>query len=1561
MGDVGGKKSLTGSEIAVIGMAGRFPGARDLSRFWQNLCDGLESISFFDEEDLAPSLLDRTSPEAPDYVKAAPILDDVESFAASFFGYTPKEAEIMDPQQRLLLECAWEALEVAGYNPLQYEDAMGVFVGARTNTYLFNLFSNPEALGSSGAFEVGLGNDLAFLSSRIAYKLNLKGPAYSVHTACSTGLVAIHLACQSLLIDECQIALAGSVAIDTPQNKGYVYQEGGILARDAHCRAFDTAASGTVFGSGLGIVVLKRLEDAWRDGDTIQAIIKGTATNNDGAAKASFTAPSVNGQMEVILEALAVAGIDPETISYLEAHGTGTPLGDPIEVRALTKAFRQYTAQKGFCALGSVKTNFGHLDTAAGIASFIKTVLALQYKKLPPTLHFQEPNPNLDLANTPFYINNTLSDWTTGGRVRRAGVSSFGIGGTNAHVILEEAPPRDRTDATDPSRSWQALMLSAKTESALEHATHNLAQYLKNEPAANLADVAYTLQVGRQSFKHRRFVLAQDKTQAIQALTAPGSPFVFTDTLRAAPNYIVFMFSGQGAQHVNMAAGLYAEEPLFRQIVDYCAEYLQPLLEVDLRFLLYPTQHPAQLHTDATQAQEKLHQTWLAQPILFVIQYALAQLWLSWEVQPQAMIGHSIGEYVAACLSGVFSVEDALTLIATRGRLMQQVPSGSMTAVSLSERQLKPRLDPSLSLAAINSPDQCIVSGQHEAVSALEQQLRDEKVMVRRLHTSHAFHSAMMEPILDEFEQAVSQVNLAKPDIPFISNVTGSWATAAAVTQASYWRQHLRQTVRLAAGFGELLQQEKAIFLDLGPGRTLSRLVRGHPKFSAEHISLAALRHAKDQLPDMAFLLQAVGKSWLAGLEVNWSQFYAREKRHRIPLPTYPFERQKFWIAPATASTERGSAPRQTRKNSDITEWFYLPSWKRTGQPQQTVAERTEGHWLVFAGESDLDKKLLEQLKEAGYKVTVVYKGSKFAQIDQQIYSINPGEPGDYHMLLQELGRQNQTVEKVIHLWSVTTENIPSDIPSFQDFQRQSYYSLLYLAQALAQVDAITSVHMSVIANGLYEVHGETIHPEKAPLLAPCIVVPQETPHITCTVVDIPWPGTGNLTVKTLTKQLITETLSPAVNPLVAYRGKQRWVRHYEPLALTAQTLPLRQFRDKGVYLITGGLGGIGLILAEYLAQTYQAKLILTGRSAFPPRERWPEWFATHDQNDKTKQKIETLLSLEASGAELFVAQADVTNEAEMYQLLATIDERFGQLNGVLHAAGITSGDSLFQPMTAIGTAASEEQFQPKVYGLYVLEQVLKDREIDFCLLFSSNAAVLGGLGFMAYTAANLFMDAFVVAQNQTSAIPWISANWDHWPEETKQYTGVQTSMEQYTMTRAESVEAFRRVVCLAPPGQTVVSTGDLDARFKLWVKRQLGDGAHSNNLEISSNKYPRPHVQTTYVEPRNEVEQTITGIWQEILGIERIGIYDNFFELGGHSLLASLLIAQIRDALNVDLSISQLFEAATVADIAEVVLNMQTEQEDQEKREILEMLAQLSDGEVEQELNKRINYVAGD
>jgi amino acid adenylation domain-containing protein len=873
-------------EIAIVGLAGRFPGARDVTAFWRNLCNGVESISSFTDEELIARGVSPEHLRDPSYVKASAMLDEMSHFDASFFGYPPRQAELLDPQQRIFLECAWEALEDAGYIVPRKDLLVGVFGGAALSSYLLlNLWSNPSVMASLDPLQVTLSNANGFLTTRVSYKLDLKGPSFLVESACSTSLVAVHVACQSLLNDECDIALAGGVSINLSQQHGYRYVQGGILSPDGHCRPFDSKAQGIVFGSGAGVVALRRLEDAIAAGDHIYAVIKGSAVSNDGAMRAGYTAPGVEGQAQVIAEAHATADVSADTISYVEAHGTGTPLGDPIEVQALTKAFRESTDERNFCALGSVKANVGHMDAAAGVASLIKAACALQHRTIPASLHCDVPNPRIEWENSPFFVNTALRPWT-GPSPLRAGVSSFGMGGTNAHAVLEEPPPRA---PGSPSRPAQVLVVSAKSSAALRAANDRLVKHLEANPGLDLADVAHSLQVGRRVFPYRSFVVAGSVADAVRRLREVDT----AGEEQPSEQPVAFLFPGQGAQAVNMFAQVYRHEPLFRAELDRCVDLLRAEFDIDLRSNLYP---PA---GQEERAGARLKETAFTQPAMFSVMYALAQLWMAWGIAPQCMIGHSVGEYVAACLAGVFDLRDALRLVARRGQFVQRLPPGAMLAVPLAEEQIGPMVGGDLALAAVNAPNQCVVSGPIPAIAELEGRLEASGVQTRRLATSHAFHSPMMRPMVGELSGLVRAARPRAPKKPFISCVTGTWITPEQAQDPMYWTEHLLRPVRFAEGIATVLGDARRVLLEVGPGRTLSRLTRRNP--AGQGRSIVASIAQEEERPDEEALHVALGRLWQAGVAVDWAAYRGQERRLRVPLPTYPFERKRFWIEPSAA------------------------------------------------------------------------------------------------------------------------------------------------------------------------------------------------------------------------------------------------------------------------------------------------------------------------------------------------------------------------------------------------------------------------------------------------------------------------------------------------------------------------------------------------------------------------------------------------------------------------------------------------------------------------------------
>ena len=1499
-------------EVAIVGMAARFPGAVDIKQFWENLWNGVSSIRSFSIDELRASGIDEATLSHPSFVNSGAVIEDADCFDATFFGFSPLEAEVMDPQQRIFLECAWETLEDAGYDPFAYKGAIGVFGGVSPNTYFQNnLMARPDVLKKIGPQLTRLSNEKDHLCTRVAFKLNLKGPGINVNTACSSSGVALHLATQSILSGECDMALVGGVRVEAPLKAGYLYEEGGILSPDGQCRVFDAEARGTVFGNGVCMVLVKRLSEAFQDGDTIHAVIKGTAINNDGSRKAGYAAPSVQGQAAVIEEALAMAEINADTIGYLEAHGTGTSLGDPIEIAALTKAFRQSTERKGFCPIGSVKSNIGHLFAGAGIAGVIKTVLSLKHRLIPPSLNFTRPNPQIDFKNSPFFVNDTLREWESDGRPRRAGVSSFGLGGTNAHIILEEAPP---VDVSDSHRGSHLVVLSARSETALDAATARLADHLKAEPDTDMADVAFTLQQGRKPFNYRRILVSGTRDAVVTAFETMDPQRVVTYGPLFEERDVGFMFSGQGAQYANMGLGLYQAEAKYRRAIDRCADILKPHIGRDIRDVMFPTAGGIEL------AGQELKNTLITQPALFTVEYALAQLWMAWGVRPAVLIGHSIGEYVAACLAGVFSLEDALALVAARGRLIQSLPGGAMLAVPLSEKDLEPYLGADVSLAVVNGPEMCVASGDTGAVGKLENSLRQLNVQCRHLHTSHAFHSKMMDPIIDQFAELVHAVSFDIPRIPIVSTVTGKSVQSDEIMEPAYWVKNLRQTVRFSDGLVQLMSEPNRILLEVGPGQTLGTLARQHPNRSNSHIVLSSMRHPYETTSDIDFILNTLGWLWLAGVTVDWKGFYAGERRQRISLPTYPFERKRYWVEPEEVASVASKPVDHPEKKNDVADWFHIPSWKQCPLPRAVhpvPPSSQKRNCLVFVDHDHIAVPLVQRLQEAGYRVSTVESGSDFRTANDRHFIVNPKAEDDYHQLVKRLRESDQLPDIILHCWNLVSQ-FPSD--SAEDF---GFNSLLFLTKSMGDVIPDMPVDIKILSSQLYDVTGdEKLIPEKATLLGPCLVIPQEYQGFRCVNIDIGIGPDNFRTKDDWCDMLIAELNVDTSASIVAYRGKHRWIRHYEPVRLQSREESIFPLKSDGVYLITGGLGGIGLTIAEYLAEKVSPRLILTGRASIPDREQWPQSVKTHNPSDDIIKKIRRVMDIEKCGAEILAVSADVTNLQQMQEIKRLAYEQFGRIDGVFHAAGIAGG-GVIQLKSAV---SSQRVLEPKVKGTLNLWRIFDDVPLDFFVMCSSVSAIRGGIGQVDYCAANAFLDAFAHTHSLRHTVK--SINWGMWQQVGM---GVNTEVPDDMMSDRrkrlelgilpeEGKEALDRILMSSLP-QIIVSSQD---SFNLSTQRKIpsAPAAEKPDANTISNRptHMRPNLSSVYVVPSNPAEVTIAEIWQQLLGIESVGIHDNFFELGGHSILGTQLIERMRETFGVKFPLSTLFEKPTVHLLSELI-----------------------------------------
>ncbi len=1351
------------TDIAIVGMAAHLPGAGDIAAYWNNLKGGVESIRVLTEAELLAAGESPARMARANYVPAAAVLDGFEQFDADFFGFSPKEAAILDPQHRQFLEVAWEALENAGHPPEGFAGQIGVWAGCGMGSYFyFNLCSNPDLVEQTGMFLLRhTGNDKDFLATRASHIFDLKGPSINVQTACSTSLVAVHYATQALLNGECDMALAGGVTIELPHARGYLFTEGEILSPDGHCHAFDHRAQGTVFGSGAGCVVLRRLRDAIRDGDHIWAIIKGSAVNNDGAAKAGYLAPSVDGQARCIAEAQAMAGVTADSVSYVECHGTGTYLGDPIEVAALTAAFRDTTDAVGTCRIGSVKTNIGHLDTAAGVASLIKVALSLHHRQLPPSLGYEAPNPAIDFDSSPFRVNDRLTDWVSD-TPRRAGVNSLGVGGTNAHAVLEEAPMRAESGQSD--WPFQPIVLSARSKAALDGASARLAAHLRQTDDP-LPDIAWALKHGRRAFEKRRVLVAASHDEAARLLEGADSRRVFTHDWLGDDPEVVFMFPGGGAQYAGMARDLYETEPVFADWMDRGLAVLEPKLDYNIRALWLP-EPGAEAAANAT-----LKKPSVQLPLIMITEYALAMLFQSWGVKPTAFVGHSMGENTAAALAGVMSFEDCIGLVHLRGQLFDTIPPGGMLSVPMAEADLRADLDrfnhflsenipgarglapdptAQLDLASVNAPKLCVVSGPDDLLDRFALWLSSSDVETTRIAIDIAAHSRMLAPILSRFGDYLRSIPLHAPRVPILSNRTGQELTAAQATDPEYWVAHLRGTVDFKTCMETLMAVPGRVYLEMGPGRALSSLAQANGVASGQVI--AALRHPEQAMADDAWHMATIARLWACGVPVDWEPIWGEARRNRVPLPTYAFQRKPYFIAPGThAQAEAEALPARA---ADLADWGWKPHWRTVaaGQEIDDLADAAAQNWLIFVDDAGVGQAAADVLARAGHRVTIVRAGDSFARDDRGQYVLSPerGREG-YDALIRDLVAHGQAPNRIAHFWLVTARETFRPGSSFLHRNiEQGFYSLMFLAQAMAEENLPRPIHISVVTTGAAQVRDEALpYPEKAMVLGPARVIAREFPGVTVGLLDIPAPG------KAPEATAVIEELLSASPVLAALRGARRYEAGLKPARLPDAALTLPQ----GAHvLITGGFGGIGLTVAEDLIRRFAVRITLIARRALPDRAKWAQLVAGSGPDDPMARRILALQRLEALGAEVLVAQADVANVVEMEAAKRAGEARFGPVHAVIHAAGVVDDG----PILTKSPAEVEEVFAPKLHGTQVLERLFPDGTLALLVLFSSTSTVTGPAGQIDYVAANEYLNAYAKhrAGGKTRVI---ALNWGIW------------------------------------------------------------------------------------------------------------------------------------------------------------------------------------------------------
>lgn len=1467
---------FTGLEVAVIGMSGAFPGAPDLDVFWENLCNAKESVCFSNSTTELAMGAAAEDISDPSYVFGlGGILDHKDAFDATFFGYSDREAMLMDPQVRLFHEHTYKALEDAGYSGRRSELTIGLFGTASSHLYwqVVTGIAEGQNLVSDFSNETFANRD--FLVSRTAYKLNFRGPAMFINTACSSSLVAIHYACRSVLTGECALAIAGAVSVNAAPKKGYLYTEGMILSKDGHCRPFDEAASGTIAGEGIGVVVLKRLQKAMEDGDHIHAIIKGSAVNNDGFQKVSFTAPSIEGQCSVIRSALKIAGIPAETVSYIEAHGTGTSLGDPIEITALIKAFN--TQRRQYCALGSVKANIGHLDTTAGMAGFLKTVLCLKNQQLTPMPNFCCANPRVNLENSPFYVNTSLRQWpSTGGVPLRAGVSSFGIGGTNAHLILEAAPMGSphRAEIYEPV----ILPFSAKSPTALFKRIAQIETYLKKNDQVDLATMAFTLAIAREQLPVRYGFVAASREHLLQQVQRTLQNWPQCEPAYRAAK-VAFMFPGQGAQCQGMGRNIYECEPIFRASMENCMSILK---SISTAFV----DNVTELWTD----KGWLFRTEKVQPYLFAFEYAVGQLLIAKGIQPDILIGHSLGEYVAACIAGVIELKDALSIVCKRGELMGKLPPGSMLNIRISEEELLQILPPEISISALNSNTNVTVSGNCEKISAFEQCLSNKGYARARVGVARAFHSPMVDSIIEEFRAFLNGFTLKAPKIPLLSNFTGRLMTEEQATSTSYWCSQLRNTVQFKQGLDELGKIGDVIALEVGPGRALTGFA--HDSNASKHIHSFALLPSSSKMENEheSFMTQIV-QAWQRGLPLEWRSMFSDKTRRMVSLPTYPFDAKVF--KPDVSLLERLVSTLEAEKaasiKSPIGEWFYLPLWEQSPYPPVPIAEPLRSHTLLLT-KSKRETALLARFPR-------------------------------YCKHLEIPARAEET--SLLENWLANTGGI-GDVLVFADaFSEGNFYeqicTLIKVLRCIGQQKNAKSFRLFLISSGAFSVLGtERSQPAVVALVGLLKVASCEFSNAQFKIIDLEQPEND---AEASYYQVLHELRRKDTEIVVSYRSGKRFIPIYRQIPITNHTGTGVFFNQYSVILITGGTSGIGLSIAESLSSHYRSRLVLVGRTPVPKEEKWPE--IIENGSHPLSSTVATLASIKKNGSALRLICADITDYSSFAPLMAQVENELGKITGIFHCAGVADYEGVIMRRTGEETI---KVMAPKVTGVLVLEKLFARQGLDFLIICSSLGNILykEKYGQLGYNCGNEYLDAYAEAHGFGANTFVATINWDDWKETGMSLKALTKKVHEGAITEREKNE----VLCNGIENQEGFEAILTVIRHR-WTRVIISTVTLANRIANMKKAFPieRSATQNTMLSPTaiipqgtsfSAMEQSVAAIFNQYVIASVQGVNDNFFDLGGDSLRAMELIAAIRSQFGIKVPLEMFFSEPTIARILE-------------------------------------------
>jgi amino acid adenylation domain-containing protein len=1482
-------KEIQDNDIAVIGMSGRFPGADNVKEYWDNLIQGKETLSHFIDEELKESGIPEQLYQKKNYVRVKGILNHYQYFDNNLFHYSANELNVMDPQIRILLEIVWEALEDAGYDPKNITDITGAFLGTSPNYYWLQKLEK-SVTNKLDEFSIMIMNEKDFVASIIAYNFNFTGPVMTVQTACSTSMTGINEACKALRNNECKMAVAGAASLTYPIKQGYLYHDGMIFSDDGHCRAFDEKAKGTVGSNGAGVVVLKKLSQAIKDRDPIKAVIKGIAIDNDGSTRVGFTAPGIQGQIRVLEDAIKDADLPQESISYIETHGTGTPLGDMVEISAIKRAYGNRNSE---LRIGSVKTNVGHLDVASGVAGMIKVVLSLQNRFIPPTLHFTKPNKKLELKQGYIVVNNECYEWDSTNPLRAA-VSSFGIGGTNVHAILEEAPKQDRQSSLEQPN---VLLLSAETEQSLKDYTKELTKYLSDHEDIDMNDAAYTLQIGRHHGKYRNAVRFSTRDDAIEEMEKLQKKEKEAKICNAKPK-IVFLFQGQDQQYINMGKELYQSFDVFHKNMDQCFRFIETISGRQLQSILYPA-----AESDETFQNLNIVDQYF---LIFSLEYALAKLLIDFGIKPNYLIGYSFGEIVATTVAEAIPLNDSIKFVYERSRLLEEEMDGAMLSIPLSGSQIKEFLPESIDIA-IDNGDSCIVSGTKQEMDILTGTLREKSILVVPLQSQNAMHSRCMERASKSLRKVLNEVSFSQPVYDVITTLKDY-----SVMDADYFEKQMKETIYYTDAVKKINTDHPLLFIEIGTGSSLGALLKSF--VSADFSN--TIRSVNEVKPDLMYFISNLGRMWESGAQIQWNKIYHTDRLpYRISIPTYAFDRKEFLPKTGSVNQEQEITLRAEEQQNPADGLLYTQIWSRMMSGKlENPQDDEKKNWLIFI-EDDMDYSQLFRPFVSRGDCIVFVKAGKSNDIDSNMILVDPQSENCCCFIVNELVKQEIRPNQIVYLWSLGKRNSELTKDQIGEALNSGYYSLLHLAKEMMTANFKHKMMLHIITANSFEVIGnDLLYPEYAPVIGAGNAIAAEYKNIACRFIDID----GKQKQQSFTK-LQYDLDHPSDEEIIAYRGNYRWKREFVKYQYNPKNK--LELRRNGVYFITGGLGGIGLTISKRISRMHPVTLILAGRSSFIPKEEWENWKEQKGTDDETSQKIQILEDIEKNGSKVVICQLDISDYDSTNDMVSWMESEYGPINGVIHCAGIADG-GLIQMRQDID---SEKVFEAKIYGTVVLYQLFAAKELDFIVSSSSLSAFLKIIGQAAYSAANAFVNAFSFYQKDQYPGNFISISWDAWNsvgmsyralKEQNKKTGAETFVQKNLISPEEGANVFDSIV-LAEEPQIIVTKSSLQE-----VIRDTNENGTAVQLQRESirEKERSNQQQPLQLKSVEEIQNALIEIFTNHFGKDDIEIDQNFFDYGASSLDLIRISMVIKERISAEFDYLQLFQYSTIASLASLL-----------------------------------------